>query len=143
MLALVPVLVMRGAIAGSSAPPRFTRIVAQGARADIGPTAVMMKLHTGTATVEKQRDIKSKLQELARGMGANLDIMLGCILAIASHYTGPPPEDVMRALIAEVGDTCTAATLQIGVEQLLQWAPGAPCCRNVQTSGLQQRHVTP
>ena len=98
----------------------------------------MAKLDTGTATEEEQLHIMSALQAVAERMGSNLQFVLGCILAFSSHHPGPPPEDVMCALIAEMGDTCTAATLQIGMEQLIQWAPGELRCRSVQMLRLRQ-----
>ncbi len=118
-------------------------MMAQGARANIESTAVVLKLSIDAATEEEQRRVVRHLQEYVERMGPNLRLNLGCILAFASHYSGPPPEDVMRALIAELGDTCRAATLQVGMEQLVQWAPGEFCRRHVQILRLWWRHVWP
>ena len=142
MLLLATVLFMSEVRAGRQ-KFKIVPMVAQGARVDIGPAAVIARLDTGTATEEERLRIMSTLQAVAERMGSNLQFVLGCILAFSSHHVGPPPEDIMRALIAEMGDACTAATLQIGMDQLIQWVPGELHRRPVQMLRLRRRHVGP
>ena len=69
--------------------------------------------------------VMEEVELVAMAHGIHLQLRRGCIIANVTDAGGYTPEEVLQILVTAMHGACTRADLQIGMEEMLTWQPGA------------------
>ena len=87
--------------------------------------AVMYMTLESNLRLEDELAFIEVVEGAAAARGIRLNLRLGCILAQVLDPGQCTPEEIMRIMVDAMGGSCTQAMLQVGLERLLTWQPGA------------------